>query len=297
MAPICYIPVDEKGRELAEHGTAVFPIACYSDDLSNHEVPWHWHEELEAGILLEGCMNITAGTQKYTLCAGDGFLINTGILHRAQAADCSICRFHSIVFHPRIVGGSIDSIFHQKYVSPIVHNVSLDCLFLSKNVLWQNDILKAVENTWQIFYQQNPGYEFIIRNYLSEIICLLQYNFDSGHYNVNQKSIRNSIRAKKMIQYIHDHFSDQLTISQIAKSASISNSECMRCFHHIIGMTPIQYLKEYRLHRACQMLSSTNELISDIALQCGFHDFSYFTKTFRETRGITPGEYRRTLIQ
>ena len=142
-----------------------------------------------------------------------------------------------------------------------------------------------------------PGYEFIIRNYLSEIICLLQYNFDSGHYNVNQKSIRNSIRAKKMIQYIHDHFSEQLTISQIAKSASISNSECIRCFHHVIGMTPIQYLKEYRLHRACQMLSSTNELISDIALQCGFHDFSYFTKTFRETRGITPGEYRRTLIQ
>ena len=100
-----------------------------------------------------------------------------------------------------------------------------------------------------------------------------------------------------MIQYIHDHFSEQLTISQIAKSASISNSECIRCFHHVIGMTPIQYLKEYRLHRACQMLSSTNELISDIALQCGFHDFSYFTKTFRETRGITPGEYRRTLIQ
>lgn len=43
---LCRTTVDDSARELMEHGTAAFPIACYHDDLQAEPVPWHWHEEL-----------------------------------------------------------------------------------------------------------------------------------------------------------------------------------------------------------------------------------------------------------
>ena len=41
------IVASEKGRELVQHGSALFPIACYAEDLSSYSVAWHWHEEFE----------------------------------------------------------------------------------------------------------------------------------------------------------------------------------------------------------------------------------------------------------
>ena len=53
---ICHdVIVDsERGRELAQHGSALFPIACYAEDLSSYSVAWHWHEELEVLVVSEG---------------------------------------------------------------------------------------------------------------------------------------------------------------------------------------------------------------------------------------------------
>ena len=51
---LCRTTVDDSARELMEHGTAAFPIACYHDDLQAEPVPWHWHEELEVLVVSEG---------------------------------------------------------------------------------------------------------------------------------------------------------------------------------------------------------------------------------------------------
>ena len=79
----------------------------------------------------------------------------------------------------------------------------------------------------------------------------------------------------------------------IAAAASLSDSECLRCFRTSIGSTPIQYLKHYRLQQATSLLISTDKKITDIALSCGFQDVSYFTKSFREHLGTTPTQYRK----
>ena len=51
---LCRTTVDDSARELMEHGTAAFPIACYHDDLQAEPVPWHWHEELELIYVQKG---------------------------------------------------------------------------------------------------------------------------------------------------------------------------------------------------------------------------------------------------
>lgn len=289
----CNNPVDSQGRELVEHGTTAFPIACYYDDLSKDSVPWHWHEELEAAVITEGSALVAAGNEKYTLYPGDGFFINSGILHGCWNADTSACRFHSLVFHPRLVGGSLDSVFYQSYVQPLTENCGLESLLLKPEIPWQARALEAIENAWQACVQEPPGCEFTARNALSELVFLLHRHAPAAPGNPSVRSLRNGERIKQMLQFIHDHCTDPLTTEAIAKSAAISESECLRCFRSTIGTTPIQYVKQYRIQQAALLLTSTSEKISDIASQCGFQDMSYFTRTFRELKGCIPTEYRR----
>ena len=69
----CNTTVDQTNRELVEHGTSIFPFACYHDDLSKGEVPWHWHDEWEAVVVSEGVCTIAAGKEKYLIHQGEGF--------------------------------------------------------------------------------------------------------------------------------------------------------------------------------------------------------------------------------
>lgn len=70
----CGSATDPQGRELVQHGTALFPAACYLDDPVREPVPWHWHTELETGIVTAGSAVIAAGTERFILRQGMGFL-------------------------------------------------------------------------------------------------------------------------------------------------------------------------------------------------------------------------------
>ena len=52
------IVASEKGRELVQHGSALFPIACYAEDLSSYSVAWHWHEEFEYVLCTKGPLHV-----------------------------------------------------------------------------------------------------------------------------------------------------------------------------------------------------------------------------------------------
>ncbi|MGM9640617.1 MAG: helix-turn-helix transcriptional regulator [Faecousia sp.] len=126
-----------------------------------------------------------------------------------------------------------------------------------------------------------------------ELVVLPQSNLPATSRHPSEKAMRDGERIKRMLQFIHEYFGDELNTTNIAKSACISESECLRCFRGTIGTTPIQYVRQYRLQQVCQLLTSTQEKIADIAARCGFQDISYFTRIFRETRGMVPPEYRK----
>ena len=288
---ICNNPVDSQGKELVEHGTPAFPIACYDDDWSMEMLPWHWHEEWEAAVITEGSAVVAIGNEKRVLHAGEGFFANSSILHSCWNADTGVCRFHSLVFHPRLIGGSPDSVFHRHYVRPLLEHPALESIFLSPDIPWQKAALEALCAAWEQCVLEPEGYEFHVRAALSEMIFLLCRSMPVPR-ETDSRSSRNADRIKTMLSFIHDHFNQELTTADIAASASVSESECLRCFRKTIGTTPIQYVKQYRIQQAANLLRTTNARVADIAAECGFQDMSYFTKSFRERMGSVPTQYR-----
>lgn len=289
----CNTTVGSDGRELLEHGTVAFPIACYADDFRIADVPWHWHEEWEAVLITQGSCLVAAGNQKKMLRAGEGFFIHAGILHGCWDEERSGCKFHSMVFHPRLVGGSPESIFHQQYVQPLLDHSGPDLMVLDPKIPWQKQALEALERAWQHCVREEDGFPFRVRNALSELVWLLNCHLSPAVPQLSSKSQRDAQRIKAMLSCIHDRYGNELTTAAIAASASVSESECLRCFRSTIGTAPIRYLKRYRLQQAARLLTESREKISDIAVRCGFQDMSYFTRVFRENFGCTPTEYRK----
>lgn len=285
-------PTDSRRRELIDHGTTLFPVACYHDDLRDNPLPWHWHDELEALVVTEGQAVVAVGTEKHCLRAGEGLFINTGVLHAAWNADLSNCRFRSVVFHPRLVGGGLDSIFWQKYLQPLLASPELKSIAFSPSVPWHQEAIQRIGQAWQSCFSEEPGYEFQVRSALSQLVFLSISHRPAVQRPLSEKSRRDSARIKTMLQYIQEHYSEDLDAAQISASATISESECLRCFHTTIGTTPIQYLKQFRIQKAAMLLTTTNLKVADIGAQCGFQEMSYFAKAFRSTLGCTPSQYR-----
>lgn len=289
----CNTTIDESGRELLEHGTLAFPIACYEDDFRITDVPWHWHEEWEAVRITQGSCLVAAGNHKAVLRAGEGFFIHSGVLHGCWDTENSGCRFHSMVFHPRLVGGNSNSIFHQQFVQPLLDLSGPELIILKPEIDWQNAALEAIEAAWQHCVSEEAGFPFRVRSALSELTFLLCNHLSPAAAPISGKAVRNADRIKAMLSYIHNYYDSELSTAAIAASASVSESECLRCFRSTIGTTPIQYLKHYRLRQAARLLTETSQKVSDIAVCCGFQDMSYFTRAFRDAYGYVPTQYRK----
>lgn len=289
----CNSKINEQGRELIEHGTAAFPVACYNDKLHKKSVPWHWHDELEVILVTKGTAIITAASNKYEVRKGEGIFINAGVLHAAWSKDSLECEFHSLTFHPRLIGGSIDSIYWHKYLQPLLSDTMLKDIYFDTSKEWHKDAISAIEHAWVNCAKEPFGYEFHVREALSQLILYISTHKPLKTKKPSERALRNSNRIKLMLQYIHTNFSEAINLSMIAEAAMISESECLRCFRSIIGMSPIQYLKQFRIERACELIISTNETIGKIGSLCGFQDTSYFVKIFRQEKNCTPLEYRK----
>lgn len=288
---ICNIITNAQGKELIKHGTPAFPIACY---YVRDSIPFHWHDEMECGVVTQGQILISAGSEKILLKEGDGFFINSGILHAAWNEDSSTNCFHSIVFHPRLVGDNIESIFWQNYIQPLLSNPSLQVIILHRNNDCYLKCIHLIENAWASCINEKYGYEFEARNDLSQLISIINSYCPSKAHEPTEKEIRNNLRIKKMLIYIHEHYFEEITIENISKSISVSPSECLRCFHNTIGTTPIQYVKQYRIQKSIDLLDNSHMKVSEIGYECGFQEMSYFAKAFRDIKGCTPSEYRKT---
>ena len=288
----CTGMTDERGRELLEHGTALFPAACYHDDLEAERVPWHWHDELETTLVEGGAAVVSVGGERHVVEPGDGFFINAGALHGMWPAGPGECRLRAVLFHPRLVGGGMDSVFWQSYLQPLLSDPGRQCVRFHREVPWEREVLQAIGEAWRGCAEEDPGFEFQVREALSREIFLLSRHRRPAGGGPSEKELRGGERMKMMLQYIQDNLSGELTAGEIARSASLSESECLRCFRSILGTTPIQYVRQLRVHRAAELLTSTDWKIADVGALCGFQEMSYFAKTFRAIKGCTPSRYR-----
>lgn len=291
------VRTDRNGMELIEHGTALFPLDSIYDNFSIMDtVAWHWHTELEIGVLLKGKLQVAIDTEKCELEEGDGFFINSEVLHAAYDQDHTGCILRSVVFHPRLVGGNKDSIFFQRYVEPLIGNDGFKGMVFRQENGQHAEQIQNLQKVIALCDEKLIGYELLARSSLSEIILYLFTIQNHVLREISETDRRNELRFREMLQLIENKYFDAITLQELADAAFISKTECIRCFKTITGRTPIQYLVEYRIQKAAELLISTDMNVSKIGERCGFLEMSYFSRCFRRHYAMTPSEYRKKML-
>lgn len=98
---------------------------------------------------------------------------------------------------------------------------------------------------------------------------------------------------KKILAYIHENYTKNLTIEQIAKSYSLNQNYISQLFKRETGKTFTEYIMELRIRYANELLRSTNLPISEIAELSGYPDYFYFARVYKKVTGITPSQFRQ----
>lgn len=287
--------LDKNLRETISRGTPMFPCSYYDAGTNlymGNEVPWHWHEELELSIVVEGAAMVNCGESSFVTMPGQGFFINSNVLHSLHPLGGGNCRCKTLVFHHSLLSGAPESIFEQKYIRPILNSSKLEALCLSPELDWQQEAIGCILSAYDALVKGAFGYELQVRDQLSHLWYLLTLHTKTIITSGKSISSIDAERLKRMLEFIQQNYSDPITVTQIAAAAGISQSECYRCFKRIMGQPPVARVTRYRIHRAVNLLEDSNLSVTEICYAVGFNSPSYFTKVFTERLHCTPREYR-----
>ena len=290
----CKVTLDRMRRELQPHGSPAFPCVGYAShytDRQEDQIPWHWHEELEAAYVQEGRMEVKLPSGSFLLKEHDLIIINSNTLHAYTAAP--ECLLRSILFHPALVTGGGELVFAQKYIQPLLSCGAFS--FFHADSVSAGELTQHFLQAFEALAQEEFGFEFSVRERLSQL-CLALYRALEPQLHTQPVSLdQDSLRLKKMLAYLHENYAGSLLLADVAGAANISQRECLRCFQKTIQTSPIQYLIKYRVMQGADLLLKEPAYsIAQVAARCGFENQSNFTKSFKRFYSCTPREYRKS---
>lgn len=255
--------------------------------------PWHWHKAIELFYLESGKLEYCTPKGNMIFTSGSGGMVNSNVLHMTKILSRNEKDKQLIhIFDPSLIAGEHGSQIEQNYITPIIATPQLEMIALYPDNPTQANILNLIYKSFHLS-EDIFGYEIKLREALSEIWL---YLFEFSYTILQEKAYKydkTSDKIKLMMVYIHEHYADKISVPELASSAFLSERECFRVFQNCLHMTPVEYIKGYRLQMACRMLSNGRESITYISQACGLGSSSYFGKVFRECIGCTPLEYRR----
>lgn len=102
-------------------------------------------------------------------------------------------------------------------------------------------------------------------------------------------------RITKIARYLKDHYSEKITLENVAETFYISPYYLSRTFKEGTGFNFINYLNYIRISQAKRLLEDTDLKVISISQQVGFENITHFNRVFKEIEGITPSKYRKEM--
>lgn len=255
--------------------------------------PRHTHRSVEIYYFIEGSCKMDIGDEVIDANKGHIIIIPPNIVHSFYLETKEKTKFIHIhidvnelelllTMDNNIKINLIPIIFSIKYHYRIVADNNLKSLLYSI-IKEKNDtsiISRALCNLHLI--------EFIINVIKKEDMTSLFLNF------------KNTITPRYVLlsfEYIENHYSEKVLISDISESLNISSRYLSKLFYEVTNLTIFQYLTLYRVNKAINLMLTTNESLTDISLNVGLGDVQHFSKVFKNIIGINPRKYKQLLLE
>ncbi len=285
MKKVHTLAIDQK--EDAKHGESFFPVQKYITNLSSEYmgVTNHWHEEAELTLITSGKCIYKIDLVEYEVEEGDILFVPPLFLHSITLGNNKKVSSETYVFHLKFLGGNSTDICSTRYLAPIM-NQEFSMPYVIKPNYPAYVYLRKIFNQINTTYDESIiGYELALKSlFLQTIFLLLQYSKKVAVPETEKVSDK----IKNVLDYIELHYSETITVSQLAKLCYFSDYHFMRFFKKHMNMTCVEYINNLRLEKAVELFEKGNSSIMEVSLSVGFHNLSYFHRAFKKKYRMTP---------
>ena len=284
--------------EIVQYERSGIPLYVRTADLNVYpdmSAPCHWHEDLEWIHILEGQMCYDVNGRRLILEKQDSLMVNARQMHYGYSLKRQDCRFLCILFHPSLFCSN--QALMQKYVTPVLKNCALEYLHIPFSHVHGPEAAGFLTQIAALREDAAEGYELEIIALMQTLWSRLWKYEELGPGPDDQETDADLKIQKDMVSFLYQHYREKITLDEIAASGNVSRSKCCRIFKRYLQQSPVDFLNAYRLKVSCHLLDTTDSSITDIALACGFHHLSYFSRCFCDSLGCTPREYRERKVR
>jgi len=145
--------------------------------------------------------------------------------------------------------------------------------------------------------ENNKAKDFFANLVLQELVVRLMQTQSRNELLGNHRKHSGTNRFAHVVEFIQKNIQENITIKTLSREACMSEPTFFRCFKQQFGITPIDYINEQRIKTARMMLQAADYSVTEIGFSCGFNNLNYFLKLFKRHTGLTPVQYRKSLMQ
>ncbi len=270
-------------------------IAKHVLNSKNYCVSPHIHTAVELLYFLDGKCRAYADDVEYIVGEGDLIVVRSNTIHKVYPLVDFPCAHIVIQYTPEQILGFSSKANGIRYLLQLALKNKTEKTLWTKEECDKNGITELFANI-MTEYKSISAYSDISTKVLAAQILLAvlrdtEYSEDKG----SKAELSDENLARRIYNstiYINGHYSEDITASDCAKQVFMSYSYFSRCFKKVMGMSFKDYLNHTRINNAESALMSTNKSISEISLDCGFNNVSYFISTYKKMKGMTPSAFR-----
>ena len=264
--------------------------------MDNYQIGMHEQEFFEINVITKGKGIHFIGENSTNAKEGDVFIIPPNLSHGYVGGE-GFDVFHVIISDSFMIKNlaelqQLPSFFMLFGAEPLMRGKTEKSLHLSlsqKNFSETVTLLKQIAS----LNDYNDPFECLKRNNLTMVaITALCENYTKDH-SLKKQTKTEDLYFMESISFIHGHYFEKITISDLIKLAHLSRTAYIQKFKEILKVPPLTYVTNLRIESSLSMLVNTNLSISEIAFRTGFYDGSHFTKAFEKKLKISPIEYRK----
>ena len=284
-------------KENKKHGNFLLPFIKYDTFIPNcfSIFPMHWHDEMEIIKIIKGKYIVNINLKEYVVEEGDIVILKPCTLHSFKQYENEKMASKTIMFDLSMLNSNVTDACSIKYFTPFLDNkVSYPSILKPSDKGYKN-IKNCIDKLFLCYEEKNEFFELQLKSYLFELFYILFKECFEIHDCSTKIKDDTTNDIKAILEYIKINYMNPISIKDLANVVNFSEHYFMRFFKKYMGMTCVDYINEYRLKIATNLLETTDMSIMEIAVKVGVNNISYFNKIFKKKFNLTPKEYRKNL--
>lgn len=280
-------------QEKCRHSTALVPYSHYvcSIPFEIMNVPMHWHSEFEINYIVRGQGEFICGSERYLAKTGDLLLIPPNQLHASFPLEKNELLYHALVFSPQMLGAGAHDRAAVEYIRPLISGARKVTPLIPRSAQNYSRLKACAGEIFSCLTNAPPCPELLLKSELFRFFWLLET--DGARLVKTEENSDCGENIRPALEYMMNNFHESISVLQLAGITHLSESYFMSSFKKAVGVSAIEYLGQLRVNAACEALSSTDKMVSEIAFSCGYGNLSNFNRQFKRTMGCSPNEYRK----